>query len=39
MGFFLQYSIFILAWVVLPIQMEYHGSGHFSFKEKVSEIY
>ena len=29
------FSTFFLAWVVLPIQNEYHNSGHFYFGEKV----
>ena len=28
------WSTFFLAWIVLPIQMEFHSSGHFTFKEK-----
>mmetsp|Transcript_5899 Transcript_5899/g.13016 ORF Transcript_5899/g.13016 Transcript_5899/m.13016 type:complete len:780 (-) Transcript_5899:165-2504(-) len=32
---FVYWSTFFLAWVVLPLQMEYHSSGHFSFKEKL----
>lgn len=28
-------STFFLAWGVLPIQMEYHNSGHFTVKEKL----
>jgi hypothetical protein len=30
-------STFVLAWIILPIQMEYHSSGHFSFKEKLKD--
>ncbi len=30
------FSTFFLAWIILPMQMEYHNSGHFSFNEKVS---
>lgn len=29
------HSTFFLAWIVLPIQMEYHSSGHFTFYSKV----
>jgi len=29
------WSTFLLAWVVLPLQYEYHSSGHFSFKQKM----
>lgn len=29
-------STFILAWVILPMQMEYHNSGHFTFTDKVT---
>ena len=32
---FVYWSTFILAWLILPIQMEYHNSGHFTFLEKV----
>jgi hypothetical protein len=32
------HSTFVLAWIVLPIQMEYHNSGQFSFSEKVRHI-
>lgn len=28
------WSTFILAWIILPIQMEFHSSGHFTAKEK-----
>ena len=28
------WSTFILAWIILPIQMEFHSSGHFTFREK-----
>eukprot|EP01035_Chromulina_nebulosa_P034696 gene34696-46579_t len=33
------WGTFFLAWVVLPLQMEYHGSGHFSFKNKLKEAF
>lgn len=32
------WSTFFLAWVVLPIQMEFHLSGHFTIQEKVIHI-
>ena len=32
---FVYWSTFFLAWFVLPMQMEYHNSGHFTFLEKV----
>ena len=32
---FIYWSTFWLAWVILTMQMEYHHSGHFSFKGKV----
>jgi len=32
---FVYWSTFFLAWIVLPIQMEMHGSGKFSLKEKL----
>ena len=28
---------FLLAWVILPIQLEYHSSGHFTFSEKLRD--
>ena len=31
-------STFILAWVILPMQMEYHNSGHFTFADKVMKV-
>ena len=31
-------STFVLAWIVLPIQMEYHNSGQFNFSEKVRQF-
>lgn len=34
-GFNVAFSTFLLAWGILPMQMEYHASGHFSTKEKV----
>lgn len=30
-------STFSLAWIILPIQMEYHNSGHFSFADKIKD--
>lgn len=32
-------STFLLAWIVLPIQNEFHNSGHFSFCGKVIEYW
>jgi hypothetical protein len=32
---FVCFSTFVLAWMILPIQMEYHHSGYFTFSEKV----
>lgn len=26
---------FLLAWIILPMQYEYHNSGHFGFGKKV----
>lgn len=34
---FIYWSTFVLAWVVLPVQLEYHSSGHFSFREKLHD--
>jgi hypothetical protein len=31
-------STFFLAWGLCPIQMEYHNSGHFYFKAKVTAV-
>ena len=36
---FVYWSTFFLAWLVLPVQMEYHNSGHFTFIEKVSQSF
>mmetsp|Transcript_12215 Transcript_12215/g.18316 ORF Transcript_12215/g.18316 Transcript_12215/m.18316 type:complete len:780 (+) Transcript_12215:39-2378(+) len=33
------WSTFFLAWVVLPIQMEYHSSGHFNFRNKLKDSF
>ena len=35
---FIYWSTFCLAWIVLPIQMEFHSSGYFSAYEKVNII-
>ena len=32
---FIYWSTFCLAWLVLPIQMEFHSSGYFTTYEKV----
>lgn len=32
-------STFMLAWLVLPIQNEYHNSGHFFFWDKVCPFF
>ena len=32
-------STFFLAWAVLPMQMEYHNSGQFTFSEKVHFVW
>lgn len=29
------WSTFSLAWIVLPLQMEFHSSGHFTWREKL----
>lgn len=34
---FIYWSTFTLAWVILPIQSEYHTSGHFSFALKLKD--
>jgi hypothetical protein len=31
----LYWSTFLLTWIILPMQDEYHSSGHFSFKDKL----
>lgn len=31
------WSTFILAWAILPLQLEYHSSGHFTFIEKIKD--
>lgn len=33
------WSTFFLAWVVLPVQMEYHSSGHFHFWGKLLDAF
>jgi len=35
---FIYWSTFVLAWIILPLQLEYHNSGCFSFKEKVKDV-
>ena len=32
---FIYFATFFLAWIVLPIQMEFHNSGYFNFYGKV----
>ena len=34
---FIYWSTFCLAWGVLPLQMEYHNSGQFTFLEKLQD--
>jgi len=34
---FIYWSTFCLAWVILPLQMEYHNSGQFTVVEKLQD--
>ena len=36
---FVYWTTFIFAWFLLPIQMEFHSSGSFSFYGKVINFY
>jgi len=32
------WSTFVLAWIILPLQLEFHNSGYFSFKDRVRDV-
>lgn len=32
------WSTFVLAWIILPLQLEFHNSGCFSFRAKLKDV-
>lgn len=35
----LYWSTFLLTWIILPMQDEYHSSGHFSIRDKLRDAF